>query len=310
MVTSSLHSSPLLKSLPGAASSPLDMWLMKSGVSPSNTTTACFGRYTSVWLPASGRRAWSGSGSCSASHMSGVTTPSGWSNGTFMISFWYAHTAIRVRSPNCPSIGPGWKPMSCSRCCSACTSGPAIPRRNGAGDRRLRRSSSWSAAASSRSWRRSRLAELATDDRRRRPRTVGVGIGPGQHADGTHGAHRADERHGGDDRRQLGAVDPGSTSARRRRAHTSVLAEQRSGVHRDHAASLAAPMAIRNPPTDAPRHSCQDGPTGDRRDGHAHPDEQGGRAAWPTTIWWTSSGTPSTTTASSGPCSARARARR
>ncbi len=143
---------------------------------------------------------------------------------------------------------------------------------------------------------------------RRRLRAVGVGIVPGQHADGTDGAHRADERHGSDDRRQLGAVEPGSTTAGRTRSHLCPRG-QRSGVHRDHAVSLAAPMAIRNPPADAPRHSCQDGRRATRR--RPRPSgREGGRSAWPTTIWWTSSGTPSTTTASSGPCSAWAPARR
>ena len=44
----------------------------------------------------------------------------------------YAQTAARVRPPKTPSIGPGWKPISASRCCRRTTSPPVMPVLSGA----------------------------------------------------------------------------------------------------------------------------------------------------------------------------------
>ena len=82
-----------------------------------------------MWLAvdASGRRGRMTSGSCIRCHISSVTRPVASSRGVCMTSFSNAHTAARVRPPNCPSIGPGSKPSSFSRSWTIVTSSPYEP---------------------------------------------------------------------------------------------------------------------------------------------------------------------------------------
>ncbi len=63
-------------------------------------------------------------GSCIRSQISGVTSPFAFSRSVSITSFSNAHTAILVRLPYCPSMGPGANPSSVSRCWTLVTSSP------------------------------------------------------------------------------------------------------------------------------------------------------------------------------------------
>src|SRR6478735_5133866 len=105
------------------------MWAMRTGLSSVNTAITCWGTYTSTWVvPAPlGRSGLIVRLSCIRCHMSSVTLPVASARGVPRTSFSNAQIACCVFGPYAPSIGPGSKPRSLSRCWTIVTSAGAAP---------------------------------------------------------------------------------------------------------------------------------------------------------------------------------------